>query len=120
LYAAITAATRAPPFGAVLKRDLASWRQFRDGHPRVAGCALAASPRGGPKAGMAGRAESVTDRRRVSDLVVGEREAGRRLHSRFSSHLLNELGGRVPMTDKDDVAHEVAVAAPTMNELRAP
>jgi hypothetical protein len=33
LYAAITAATSAPPFGAVLKRDLASWRQFRDGHP---------------------------------------------------------------------------------------
>jgi hypothetical protein len=80
---------------------------------------LAASPRGGPAAGMVSRAESVTDRRRVSDLVVGEREVGQRLHSRVSSHLLDELGGRVPMADKDDVAHEVADAAPTMNELRA-
>ena len=36
---------------------------------------------------------------------------------RVPSHLLDELGGRVPMADKDDVAHEVADAAPTMDEL---
>ena len=36
---------------------------------------------------------------------------------RVPSHLLDELGGGVPMADKDDVAHEVADAAPTMNEL---